>query len=468
MKCHLALLLLVSFSGVASKAQISVAGTIKWQDRNGMPHPVAGAFVQLWDARANVPMQGANGFTNEDGTYSLTGDTQGKSLSVQVRVSSRSKAAIVHPRNVAEEYEFDSSVHSSVVPGTALTVNLTGDSNEINDQAFSVLEAITYAQHYVTALGVSLDAISVNFPVDGGAVCGGPVSCFKATDPSLNILLFDRWDWDVAIHEYGHYVSRTVHIDQNPGGTHYINAHLEDYYDKGVAVRLAWGEGWPTFFSISAQNALNLKALKIPYVGDTHYTDTEDTTLDEDLASQSPDESVGEDNELSVSRILFYLFGGLPASHGSFHLSDKAIWTALTLQPISTLADSWSALTGKQTVSATASIGSVFAEHLAAPSLVQPIDGVAIDDEPISFSWKAKGAAESHPNLKFRFYLLDDNWKTIIDSGDLSTMSYKPSKTQWDELRKVQTSTFRWVVSGMNSDMPVTGPYSSYSSTLKP
>lgn len=466
---HLTMLtLLIGFSVAPMTAQITVNGTILWQDRNGTPHPARNAMVELWNADTKATLINASTFTKADGSYTLNGDTQGKNTSVMVRVLCRSDAAFVHPASVAQEYEFDSSVHKSLAPGTVLTINLTGNSGELNDQAFSVLEAVTYGHLYAGVLGASLNAISVNFPVDGTGACGGPVSCFNASDPSLNILLFDRWDWDVAIHEYGHYVSRTFHIDDNPGGIHYINVHLEDYYDKSKAVRLAWGEGWPTFFSISTQNALDLKTLNIPYVGDTHYTDTEDTTLDEDLASQSPDQSVGEDNELSVSRILFYLFGGISTSHGTLQISDKKIWDALTNQPVANLADSWIALAGKQAPAVAASLGSVFAEHLAAPTLLQPADGFVLGDEPAAFAWKGNGGSDSHPNNTFRLCVFDDNWNMILDSGDLSSTTYSPTKAQWDALKNAPASHLYWVVRGSNPDEPVTGPYSSYAGKLKP
>ena len=48
---------------------------------------------------------------------------------------------------------------------------------------------------------------------------------------------------------------------------------------KDAGVKLAWSEGFATYFAISSQNVLAVKAMNIPKAGDTFYDDTEDATL---------------------------------------------------------------------------------------------------------------------------------------------------------------------------------------------
>jgi hypothetical protein len=451
-------------------AQVTVNGKIMWQDRNGLPHPLQGAKIEVWDNDAKTALGAPETFTDAAGQYSIQAEMGSKNtINIVLKVLSQSLAGSVHPTGLSQVYEFDSTVHNGLSPGVTVTVNLTGNSGEVSNQAFSVLEAIVFSHLYVESfLKQNLHPIPVNFPIDGPTVCGGAVSCFKSADPSLNILLLDRWDWDVVMHEYGHYVSKQSRLDQNPGGLHYIDSNLENIYDKDTAIRLAWGEGWPTFFSISAQNALNLKVLNVPNVGDTHYTDTEDNELDEDLASQNPDKSMGEDNELSVSRILFFLVEGIGTSRGNLKVSDKMMWDALTAQPISTLSDSWSALTQNKNREQASSIGNLYAEHLAAPSLAQPADG-PIGEQPMTFTWKANGGGTGqtgHPNSVFRLFVFDAQWNTVIDSGDLSVNTFTPSVIQWGQLTKTHNSNFFWIVTGKNPDQPSTGPYASYAGKI--
>jgi len=460
------MILVITVIGPFALGQITVTGKIMWQDRNGAPHPVRGAKVQIWNAQDNSPFQQRPSFTAEDGSYTTAIADQAGNVSILIKVFSESDAALVHPETVTQPYEFESSIHASVGPGSTLNVNLTGSTDEINDQAFSVLEAVTYGRVYVSSLGSQLAPIEVKFPVDGIRACGGLVSCFHPTDSSLNILLLDRWDWDVLMHEYGHYVSSKLSLDQNPGGQHYIDVNLEDQTpDKDTAIRLAWGEGWPTFFSISSQKALGLASMNVSFVGDTHYTDTEDSTLDVDLASQDGLASKGEDNELSVSRVLYYLFGGIPTAHGSFTMSGKAILDALSAKRVSTLSDSWDALTAGRKEDQVAAIGAIFADHLAAPSLLTPVDGGKIDGNPVSFTWQANGGAKSYLNSKFRLLFFDENWQPLLDSGDLTVPNYLPTKDEWDKIKNA--SALYWVVTGGNPDAPPTGPYSSFALSLK-
>jgi hypothetical protein len=456
----------IAFGGVVATAQVTVVGKIMWQDRNGVPHPLRGAQIQIWDAAKGAAFGHGSVFTSEDGSYSVSIASSTAATSLLVKVLSQSEAASVHPDTILQPFEFDSGIHTSVAPGSTVTINLTGHADEKSDQAFSVFEAVTYGWLYADSLGIKMDPIDVRFPVDGIKQCNGKLSCFQPADPSLNILEFDRWDWDVVMHEYGHYVSKRLLLDHNPGLRHYIDANLEDIYpDKSTAILLAWGEGWPTFFSVSAQQSLGLSALNIPYVGDTHYTDTEDSTLDVDLASQNGLASKGEDNELSVSRILFYLVGGISTSHGAFKMSDRAMLAALTAKQASTLSESWEALTTGRTEDQIAAVGAIFADHLAAPTLLTPLDGGMIDGNPMSFTWRANGGGKSHLNSKFRLLVFDDNWKSILDSGELTTPSFVPTEDEWNKIRSA--SGLHWVVTGGNPDAPSTGPYSSFATALK-
>jgi hypothetical protein len=452
----------IAFGVAPATAQVTVAGKIMWQDRNGAPHPLRGAQIQIWDPVKGAPFGHRSTFTSEDGGYSVSIASSKAEAGLLVKVLSQSEAASVHPDTILQPYSFDSGIHTSVAPGSTVTINLTGHADQVSDQAFSVFEAVTYGWLYAGSLGIKMKPIDVRFPKQ----CDGKLSCFQPADPSLNILELDRWDWDVVMHEYGHYVSKTLGLDHNPGLPHYINANLEDmYHDKSTAILLAWGEGWPTFFSVSGQQFLGLSALNIPYVGDTHYTDTEDNVLDVDLGSQNGLASKGEDNELSVSRVLFYLVDGISTSHGTFKVSDRSILAALSAKHASTLSESWEALTTGRTEDQLAAIGAIFADHLAAPSLLAPLDGGMIDGSPMSFTWRANGGGKSHLNSKFRLLVFDDNWKPLLDSGELTTPSFVPTESEWNKIKTA--SGLHWVVTGGNPDTPSTGPYSSFAITLK-
>jgi hypothetical protein len=137
------------------------------------------------------------------------------------------------------------------------------------------------SERYVSGVsGSALPQVGVVFPdADGSFYTGG----------TLYINPDDPLDWDVIHHEYGHYVSDRYNLDSNPGGCHNPGKNLsEDVqkcldasgnvktygpYGKDKGTKLAWGEGWPTYFALSLQRARGGASLGIPNVGDRKYTD---------------------------------------------------------------------------------------------------------------------------------------------------------------------------------------------------
>jgi hypothetical protein len=62
----------------------------------------------------------------------------------------------------------------------------------------------------------------------------------------------DEIDDDIILHEYGHFISDHFSRDNSRGGTHFLGDFSQD-------VRLAWSEGWATFFSSAIRdNPVNM------------------------------------------------------------------------------------------------------------------------------------------------------------------------------------------------------------------
>src|SRR5205823_3762943 len=81
----------------------------------------------------------------------------------------------------------------------------------------------------------------------------------------------------VQYHEYGHYVMDSFNFENNPGGAHNIGDCIVQVHgnNKSEGNRLAWGEGWPTYWGTTVQRDFGLPGAGIPTVGDATYTDTE-------------------------------------------------------------------------------------------------------------------------------------------------------------------------------------------------
>jgi hypothetical protein len=58
----------------------------------------------------------------------------------------------------------------------------------------------------------------------------------------------DEYDDDVILHEFGHFMAYSFSKPSEIGGAHYLNDNTQD-------IRLAWSEGWATFFSAAIRNS---------------------------------------------------------------------------------------------------------------------------------------------------------------------------------------------------------------------
>ncbi len=78
-------------------------------------------------------------------------------------------------------------------------------------------------------------------------------------------------------------------------------------YTKDEGTRLAWTEGWATYYGIYVQLAVDAASFGIPTAGDTRYDDTS-AGFGYDLESNTDVERArGEDSEFAVQRILWDL-----------------------------------------------------------------------------------------------------------------------------------------------------------------
>ena len=57
----------------------------------------------------------------------------------------------------------------------------------------------------------------------------------------------DEYDDTVLLHEYGHFIAGQFSRDDSPGGVHFLDDTSQD-------IRLAWSEGWGTFFPAAVRD----------------------------------------------------------------------------------------------------------------------------------------------------------------------------------------------------------------------
>jgi hypothetical protein len=431
-----------------------VDGVIRWTDSRGpaeagSTHPARQVRVEICDNKRPTQEQVLKITTTDDsGFFSTTLPiTSAEHVDIVVRARSESPAASIQAIGTTETFILPSHVYRNETSGSTLHANIVGDFTTTNNAAFSVLDSFLGARQFVSKVSqVDLPQVAVEFPT------GKATSFFDGS--SLHILFFDKWDWDVTMHEYGHYVSKHFSLDENPGGPHSFDENLEDRLPKSEALRLAWGEGWPTYFAVTAQLGMGMASLGIPNVGDTKYSDTEDVQIELELASSGGDSSLGEDNEVSVMRVLY----DLGQANSGTALLPPDLWKILADAKPTTFSTALTAIDAKEDLKGTLSVGRLAGKHRIAPSIAP----LSVNSSPYSspvFNWNANGGGQAHQNNHFIVRFYDTAMNVIIFADSIVTTSYQPSTEEWQKLK--DGGFAYWSVTGSNLDDPSSGPYVS-------
>lgn len=439
-----------------------VLGHVFWTDRSGGTHPVRFAPVQLLDAAQTLGRLAVTS-TDASGAFETRLPIR---VPFFVRVLAQGPGFAV--RSADGVVHHVDSAPLAPGSGTALVVDLTANNVDDNNTAFSVADGLVTANGYVERMhGSRFADLDVVFPSDG---------TYFDTDGRIHLLRLDRFDWDVLIHELGHSVARSLRIERNPGGPH-APGNPGETEGKDVGVRLAWAEGWPTFFSILAQSAMNAGTFGVPNVGDTRYTDTEDADFEWDLEAQtggvgpppgSELPSLGEDDELSVQRILWDLFDAVDDAGDTVSFGDHDVWDRLDAADPATLSEAYSGLVAGRPPAVVAGIGCVFTEHRVAPAPTSPDDGSTLSASPPTFTWAPNGGGPSNRNDRFTVEVYDAGFTTLLlASSEQSTTTFTPSQATWSALIPAAGGSVHWLVRASQSNSPTTGPYRSCSRVLR-
>ena len=433
---------------LARPVMMTVNGTIMWTDSAGGTHPLPGATVEVYDDDILGDDLLRTTTTNASGAYSVAIDHDDvvEGPDIYVRVLASSTISDIKPDTVlGSTYFMESTVHEDQADGSTLTVNLTADNTTTPGQAFSVHHALVAGGAYISLLNGSAPAkLTTRFPTTEST------SLFNGSE--LHILQMDRWDWDVTLHEYGHYLMDAYNFEDNPGGSHGINANLSTTRgSKDVGVRLAWGEGWPTFFAVSGLHQMGFASLGVPNVGDMQYQDTEDTSITNHLEN---DIGVGEDNELSVMTTLWDLVDA-NADGEEISMSPRALFQSIKSSGAKKIGDVWDALVSSLANEEKASHGKLFALHKIAPEQLTPSDRSTLDTST-NFTWNKNGAGAGNPlnDNHVRFFASNFTTETH-DAGVGNTATYTPSAADVDAALS-EGSLVRWVVTAKSTTAPAT------------
>jgi len=421
-----------------------VFGNVLWTDSAGAAHPLGLAHVE---ARVGNSVVGT-GTTTAAGFYAIL--LPPEAATVSVRVYARSAVADVTPdAENAATYSVDSTA-LAIASGAQERIDVTIGNTTTVESAFSVHAGMVLIGGYMGPLAGSLPStVAVRFPTTKHT------SLFSSSERAVHLELGDRFDWDVLHHEYGHYVMSIYGFQNNPGGSHSfaVNLAAQPSHDKDEGIRLAWGEGWPTFFGIVGQQRMGGASLGIPNVGDTSFTTTEDSiwTIDIEVST-----GLGEDDELTVASCLLDLADVAPDGLDEFQRDEALMFQAFSQLSPKTLGDAWNAFAGALSVRERARAGAVFAHSNAAPEITAPADNYRPEAAPPEFRWKKNGLGNPDPHDDFKVVFWDrefDRKVLEVEVGD--TDRWTPTAGQWSAILGGD-EVVNWIVEGRNTTAPGT------------
>ncbi|HYF44685.1 MAG TPA: hypothetical protein VD926_00650 [Acidimicrobiales bacterium] len=430
----------------ACDGALCVHGTVRWTDSAGQTHPVDRAPVQVWDEDGETDelLSAGPALTGADGTFAVdlatNDDGDGTGYDVYVRVLADGPGF-----TFAAGHAIQSPVQVDATDGDELTVDLTANNTEDNNTAFSVRAALVIGTDQVAQLdGEALPEIPIRYPDPRGSFYDGD---------EVHVLGTDWFDWDVLLHEFGHYIADSLDIEQNPGGPHSLSANLSDTRDsKVVGTRLAWGEGWPSFFAV-ATLAEDAAALGIPNVGDSRYQDTVDSTIDVSLEAKA---TLGEDNERTVMNILWDLYDDHDDGRDQIALGAQRIWNRLDARDPYNLSRAYAVLSPNKSW---VRVNCVFTDMNVAPRVDGPSPTPAPGpNAPPTIRWR-RGNGGTHRNDEFSIVFRSADEELLHNTGFRTGQSYTPSAGAWREIRALSGGEVRVSVVGRQTHAPATGPY---------
>ena len=222
----------VSYFAAPGKGQIAVRGSWVYQDRAGNDRPLRDAMVEIWDADSSGDTLLDTTFTDNSGYYISdnisNSDEEGGGQDIYVKVYSTDNRSVR-----VTDFSSPGSLYNSVTQ-----VQTDVSDGDVDMGSYSLDSAVNRMAWYIYDL-IANDAFDyladnvgwqnlyklqvkwspTNTSVGTGYQPGG----------SINLLAGDRWDSDVFLHEYGHFVMYKIYGDNIPPSpncyNHYWGGH---------------------------------------------------------------------------------------------------------------------------------------------------------------------------------------------------------------------------------------------------
>ena len=299
--------------------EIVVRGYWLYQDKGGADRPLRDARVEIWDADSSGDTLLDTTYTNNSGYYASdnisNSDDEGGGQDIYVKVFSTDDRSVrvtdfSTPSNL---YYSVTAVQNDVADGDVDVGSYSLDDVN-NRMAWYIYDLIANDAFDYLADNVgwqNLYKLQVRWSPTNTSV-----GTYYQPGGSIDLLAGDRWDSDVFLHEYGHFVMYKIYGDYIPPSPNCYN----HYWGGHSSLGCAWTEGWANFLQAAIQN-------------DRFYDDTEDQFLHINFEPPTPSADHPED-EGAVAASLWDIFDPASTSeswdaigNGINGSSNNGIWS---------------------------------------------------------------------------------------------------------------------------------------------
>ncbi|MDR2267239.1 MAG: hypothetical protein LBE09_06635 [Christensenellaceae bacterium] len=235
-----------------------VNGLLQWKDDAGELHPLRRIMVDIMDYDGIAPDILGTVYTNNEGRYSFTFDNadlllefENGGYDVYIKVYAGTTNAQVIKSN-DNEYYYTSSTQANmnVTTGSTTVINMTFGMGSALGQAFQISQAVLTARDFAWNMSGSIPSdMTILYPAatEGCTYDRETLRMYIVPASKDGDYIKSYAAWDVIMHEYGHHIQYDMDITAGVEGTHFayendIDSNYNATHNKGVGIRLAWGE----------------------------------------------------------------------------------------------------------------------------------------------------------------------------------------------------------------------------------
>jgi hypothetical protein len=474
-------------------------------------------------------------YTNNQGDFSISvyGNDWVGTPDIYLIISTQSNSSTAFPVQVKQTtvnsngrdldlhdmYTYTTGTVADVGPSTSFGVidvasNDDAGSTETimtspTNAGFAVFDAMYSAATYASTMAINSNTIFTNRTATAFIGSSSVLSYSYTNNESNRIFIrgSQAYSYDTVAHEYGHWLLIAAGIRQT-GMSHQLDQNLR-YHTVGAetaasALAAAFSEGWADYFAVASQSDTGSVPPAIATASGANYVKTYISVsggvyqnYSVNLANGALDTanpSYGEDNEVSVARILY----GVDQANAA---SGALVWNTVGNSTVHDLSDFWNLLylnsvtyntDAFQNNSQRLQYGRILEDNNVAPTDLD-VSGngtYSANSPPPTFSFEmptfgpdgGKGLAFNQFRVQFfnssneQIYYWSVPGQDFQVNGGFAaagqiSVTWTPTPDQWDKITSLATGTVYWNVSVRNNTFKglptvMTGYYWSGAQTI--